>query len=177
MAAHHNVSSEQMKAALEQIFEQSGTRITPGKAHLPTGQTIPVKDLRMHSEFRSFGGGGISGSVPLKNKDMRDQDANAHLDLSPLGTDLTPAHVGNYIEDSGRNWEAYKVERNSSEHVRRVMWDTERGREKTARKTQNDHWLADSTAHIALGENAAGPLKNPRYYSLYTGEFDDNILN
>jgi hypothetical protein len=39
------------------------------------------------------------------------------------------------------------------------------------------HFLLGSTSHIQVHGTLYGPIDNARFYNMYTGEFDDHILN
>lgn len=160
-----------------------------------------------HAPYDEHYGSNLNAKIPLKNRKAsarlrisqagsnKEQGHKATVHAAPWGlysggkTYTEGDNIG--LSDEGAN-----------EHVDKVLRDRPRadphtidiiGEEADEERTmgmlkasgldpdvvygRTSHFLNGSTGHLKVGSATAGPLKNPRYFNLYTGEFDDHILN
>lgn len=194
MAAHENISSEQMREHLSDIAQGTGTTFTPGHIHLVTGHTVPARSIEM--KLTDKGGlSGVTADVPLR---MVEGNAKFMTDSS-YDSYLAPAIWGRYRTEIGTGATTRKLSKEKGQHVENVLHDVQRegtGLKEVSERLESSgvdptkllsdyqyddgpDWLKKSNAHISVSTNSDlfGSVTNPRYYNMWTGEFDDHILN
>lgn len=160
-----------------------------------------------HTPYDAHYGSNLHADIPLKNRKIparlsisqvgraKEKGHEATVSAAPWGLYsggrawTEGDHIG--LNDEGAKEHVDKVLRDrpgSEPHIRDTIGE-EANREKTmdvlkehgfdtdAVFGRKSHFLDGSTSHLKVGSTSAGPLTNPRYFNLYTGEFDDHILN
>lgn len=95
---------------------------------------------------------------------LNDEGAKEHVDKVLRDRPSADPHTGDVIgEEANRE--------------RTMDMLKEHGEDTDAVFGRKSHFLDGSTSHLKVGSTSSGPLENPRYFNLYTGEFDDHILN
>lgn len=210
-----HINAEQMKRQLANIRRSTGVSFTPGEAHLPTGHTIPVRNMTMATgssspeEALDWGVGAVHARVPLRMVGGDGADLYAGEDYA----ELLPSTKGNLWNsrnpkpgDALKETPEYHITKESGPHVESVLNDYEtmkppkpKTREEkleilksaeisgnprdledfldntTEKPESGTDFLSRSSAHIETYDTS-GQLPN-RYFNMYTGEFDDHILN
>ncbi len=204
MAAYEHLTGEQMRSILDEMQSTTGVSIGPGVAHLPTGHTIKTEPFKyQHTpDSKGYTKDSLTAEVPLRHRNVR-----AGLELSrggfnspvtsPYRVRLNAAPWGLYTGGSVTH-EKDNIDirsKGGKEHVDKVLRDRPAadphamdtfGKIQKRRLPKSvssnipntrHHFLLGSTSHIQVHGTAHGPVDNARFYNMYTGEFDDHILN
>jgi hypothetical protein len=132
-------------------------------ATLTVGQIGRAKEKGHKATVRAAPWGLYSGGKIRTEGDrigLDEEGAKEHVDKVLRDRPGANPHPGDVIgeeEDRKRTMDV----------LRKYGIDTDKA---SGRK---DHFLDGSTSHLKVGSTSSGPLINPRYFNLHTGEFDD----
>ncbi len=86
------------------------------------------------------------------------------------------AHVDKVLRDNPGN-DPMEEQHNALEGLKNFLKERGVNPEELSPKKRGDHFLEGSVSHLKVHNSRTGAAKNPRYFNLYTGEFEDHILN
>ena len=138
-------------------------------ASLSIGQIGSAKEKGHEAKVRAAPWGLYSGGRPGHEGDeigLNEEGAKEHVDKVLRDRPRADPHIRDVIGEEANRERTMDV---LKEHVGEVGADEMLGRKA--------HFLDGSTSHLKVGSTSSGPLENPRYFNLHTGEFDDHILN
>jgi len=136
-------------------------------ASLSIGQVGSAKEKGHKATVEAAPWGLYSGGKAWTEGDhigLNDEGAKEHVDKVLRDRPRADPHTGDVIGAEANRERTMDV---LKEHG--VDTDAVLGRKA--------HFLDGSTSHLKVGSTSAGPIENPRYFNMYTGEFDDHILN
>jgi len=137
-------------------------------ASLSIGQVGSAKEKGHKATVSAAPWGLYSGGKAWTEGDhigLNDEGAKEHVDKVLRDSPRADPHIGDVIGEEANRERTMDV---LKEHL------GDGADEMLGRKA---HFLDGSTSHLKVGSTSAGPIENPRYFNMYTGEFDDHILN